>query len=278
LDTLCEEDEKKSKEAKKEAKKAETASASSTRSTGKEVEPCGLKGFDDLYNDVDVRFILYFTEEGYDAIKDAPEKFEKQFKLISTWKTTNMTCFDATRTIVKYRTIGDLLEAFLEQRLPLYEARRLAILGILKAQNVELDAKRRFLQAVLDERLILQKKTDEEIVSQLQACAIPPLSCVEKPDAYDSYDYVLRMRMDRVKQSAIDELDHQIRAKEAEIARLEGETASSLWLSDLAELEQAWGRMSAARIAESVAVATSESAVKAPRKKRPTVVKPSSVE
>jgi hypothetical protein len=130
----------------------------------------------------------------------------------------------------------------------------------------------------LDERLILQKKTDEEIVSQLQACAIPPLSCVEKPDAYDSYDYVLRMRMDRVKQSAIDELDHQIREKEAEIARLEGETASSLWLSDLAELEQAWGRMSAARIAESVAVATSESAVKAPRKKRPTVVKPSSVE
>jgi DNA topoisomerase-2 len=268
-------EEKRNKDAKREAKKAETASQSSSKG---DVEPCGFKGCDDLYNDVDVCFVLYFTEEGYDAIKEHPEVFEKQFKLTTSWKTTNMTCFDATRTIVKYRTIGDLLEAFLEQRLPLYEARRLAILGILHAQNIELDAKRRFLQAVLDERLTLQKKTDEEIVSQLQACAIPPLSCVEKPDAYESYDYVLRMRMDRVKQSAIDELDSQIREKEAEIARLEGETASSLWLSDLAELEQAWGRMSAARIAESVAVATSESAVKAPRKKRPTVVKPSSVE
>jgi len=264
-------EEKRSKDAKREAKKAETASQSSSKG---DVEPCGFKGCDDLYNDVDVCFVLYFTEEGYDAIKEHPEVFEKQFKLTSSWKTTNMTCFDASRTIVKYRTIGDLLEAFLEQRLPLYEARRLAILGILQAQNVELDAKRRFLQAVLDERLILQKKTDEEIVSQLQACSIPPLSCVEKPDAYESYDYVLRMRMDRVKQSAIDELDAQIREKEVEIARLEGETASSLWLSDLAELEQAWGRMSAARIAESVAVATSESAVKPPRKKRPTVVKP----
>ena len=263
-------EEKRNKDAKREAKKAETASQSSSKG---DVEPCGFKGCDDLYNDVDVCFVLYFTEEGYDAIKDHPEVFEKQFKLTTSWKTTNMTCFDATRTIVKYRTIGDLLEAFLEQRLPLYEARRLAILGILTAQNVELDAKRRFLQAVLDERLILQKKTDEEIVSQLQACSIPPLSCVEKPDAYESYDYVLRMRMDRVKQSAIDELDGQIREKEVEIERLEGETASSLWLSDLAELEQAWGRMSAARIAESVAVATSESAVK-PRKRRPTVVKP----
>jgi DNA topoisomerase-2 len=261
-------EEKRNKDAKREAKKAETESQSSSKE-----DPCGFKGCDDLYNDVDVCFVLYFTEEGYDAIKEHPEVFEKQFKLTTSWKTTNMTCFDATRTIVKYRTIGDLLEAFLEQRLPLYEARRLAILGILHAQNVELDAKRRFLQAVLDERLILQKKTDEEIVSQLQACSIPPLSCVEKPDAYESYDYVLRMRMDRVKQSAIDELDAQIREKEVEIARLEGETASSLWLSDLAELEQAWGRMSAARIAESVAVATSESAVK-PRKRRPTVVKP----
>jgi len=79
LDTLCEADEKRSKEAKKEAKKAETASTSSSRSNGKEVEPCGLKGFDDLYNDVDIRFILYFTEEGYDTLKENPEKFEKQF-------------------------------------------------------------------------------------------------------------------------------------------------------------------------------------------------------
>lgn len=271
LEQRLEVEEKRNKEAKKEAKKAETGSQSSSKG---EIEPCGFKGCDDLYNDVDVCFVLYFTEEGYEAIKDHPEVFEKQFKLTTSWKTTNMTCFDASRTIVKYRTIGDLLEAFLEQRLPLYEARRHAILGILKGQNIELDAKRRFLQAVLDERLILQKKTDDDIVKQLMECAIPPLSCMDQPYAYDSYDYVLRMRMDRVKQSAIEELDGQIREKETEIARLEGETAASLWLADLAELEQAWNRMAAARTAESVAVASSESAVKAPRKRRPTVAKP----
>jgi DNA topoisomerase-2 len=271
LEERLEVEEKRNKEAKKEAKKAETGSQSSSKG---EIEPCGFKGCDDLYNDVDVCFVLYFTEEGYEAIKDHPEVFEKQFKLTTSWKTTNMTCFDASRTIVKYRTIGDLLEAFLEQRLPLYEARRHAILGILKGQNIELDAKRRFLQAVLDERLILQKKTDDDIVKQLMECAIPPLSCMDQPYAYDSYDYVLRMRMDRVKQSAIEELDGQIREKETEIARLEGETAASLWLADLAELEQAWNRMAAARAAESVAVASSESAVKAPRKRRPTVAKP----
>ena len=251
LDTLCEEDEKKSKEAKKEAKKAETASTSSTRSTGKDVEPCGLKGFDDLYNDVDVRFILYFTEEGYDAIKDNVEKFEKQFKLISTWKTTNMTCFDTDFNIIRYKTVGDIIETFMEKRLPMYEARRLSQLETLTKQITELDAKRRFIQAILDERLVLQKKTDEEIVLGLQACNIPPLSG-DNPMAYESYEYVLKMRIDRLKLAAVVELDKQIAEKQGEIDYLSAQTGASLWIQDLDEFQEAWSVYAASREAESV--------------------------
>jgi len=270
LDELCDADEKKSKDAKKEAKKAETSSTTSNKSA-KEVEPCGLKGFDDLYNDQDVRFVLYFTEDGYDNIKDSRERFEKQFKLTTSWKTTNMTCFDTNFNIVKYKTVGDILEAFVEKRLPLYEARRQLWLKTLLTQMEELDAKRRFIQAILDERLVLQKRSDEDIVEGLKRCAIPPLSCPEKPDAYDSYDYVLRMRMDRVKQSAVIELDEQIAEKQTEKERLEAETASSLWLADLTEFQEAWVKYSEVRVQESVSVAKSESAAgKAPRKK-PTV-------
>lgn len=236
LDEMCEADDKRMKDAKKEAKKAETAS---TSSTGKEVEPCGLKGFDDLYNDVDVRFILYFTEDGYDTLKERPEKFEKQFKLTSSWKTTNMTCFDAEFNIMRYKTVGDIIETFLEKRLPMYEARRLSQLATLHKQIRELDAKRRFIQAILDERLILQKKSDEEIVAQLQACDIPALSGSDL-NAYDSYEYVLKMRIDRLKLSAIVELDKQIAEKQGEIDYLNGQTGSSLWIKDLDEFQEAW--------------------------------------
>jgi len=260
LDGLCEEDEKKSKEAKKDAKKAETASTTSNKS-GKEVEPCGLKGFDDLYNDVDVRFILYFTEDGYDDIKENPDKFEKQFKLISSWKTTNMVGFDTDFNIVKYKTVGDIMETFMDKRLPMYEARRQYQLGALKKQITELDAKRRFIQAILDERLVLQKKTDEEIVQGLQACDIPPLSGND-PNAYDSYDYVLKMRIDRLKLSAIVELDKQIMEKQGEIDYLDSQTGASLWIKDLDEFQEAWSIYSAARMAESVPMA-----VEKPKKK-----------
>lgn len=267
LDALCEADEKKSKEAKKEAKKSETESNKSKD----EVEPCGLKGFDDLYNDQDVCFILYFTEEGYDAIKENAEKFEKQFKLLTSWKTTNMTCFDTDFNIVKYKTLGDIMEAFMEKRLPMYEARRIMLLAVLQKQIDELDAKRRFIQAILDDRLVLQKKSDEEIVAGLQANAIPPLSNPNAPDAYDSYDYVLRMRMDRVKASAVLELDGQIAEKRGEIEHLEAETASSLWLADLEEFHQAWIHYSEVRIFESVSVTSSDAVGK--KKRKPTVAK-----
>lgn len=273
LDGLCEADEKKSKEAKKEARKAETASTSSSRSSKDDGEPCGLKGFDDLYNDMDVRFVLYFTEEGYDTIKENIEKFEKQFKLTTSWKTTNMTCFDNEFNIVKYKTVGDMLEAFVEKRLPMYEARRLKMLHVLQTQINELDAKRRFIQAILDERLVLQKRSDDEIVENMKSCNIPPLSCPEKPDHYDSYDYVLRMRIDRLKQSAITELDHQIEEKQDEIEHLESQTASSLWLSDLEEFKEAWINYSASRELEPCMKSADGTDKKAPRKRKPALVR-----
>ena len=273
LDELCENDDKKSREAKREATKVEKGSVSSKGSKGgkEEVEPLGIKGFDDLYNDIDVKFVLYFTEDGYDAVKADKEKFEKRFKLTSNWKTTNMTCFNADFNIVKYKTIGDILEEFVEKRLPLYEGRRQAGLETLKKQITELDARRRFIQAILDDRLVLQKKTDEEIVEQLKICDIPPLSNPGAPDEYDSYEYCVKMRIDRVKQAAVVELDRQISDKQAEIDRLEAETASSLWISDLDEFEEAWKAMSVLRASEATSVTKSD--VPGAKKKKPVIAK-----
>jgi DNA topoisomerase-2 len=266
LDALLDTDDKKAKEAKKDAKKAETGS---TASAGKkDEEPVGLKSFDDLYNDVDVRFVLHFTEEGFDAVVADREGFEKRFKLTSSWKTTNMTCFDTEFNIVKYKTVGDLVEAFVDKRLPMYDARRTMMLDALARQMVEMDAKRRFIQAILDGRLVLQRQTEEAIVAGLKACAIPALTNMALPDEYDSYEYVLRMRIDRVKEAAVIELDRQLAEKRGEIAVLEGQTGAGLWLADLAEFEEAWRAYTVARIESATSVASSGApVVKAVRKK-----------
>jgi hypothetical protein len=121
---------------------------------------------------------------------------------------------------------------------------------------------------------VLQKRTDEEIVAQLKACDIPPLSNPAAPDDYDSYEYCVKMRIDRVKQSAVIELDKQITDKRTEIERLEAETASSLWLSDLDDFEETWKTMSQIRQDDATSIAKSEApSGKAPRKRKPVVSK-----
>jgi hypothetical protein len=108
-------------------------------------------------------------------------------------------------------------------------------------------------------------------VANLKECEIPALSNPDRPDAYDSYEYVLRMRMDRVKQSAVQELDVEWEEKRVEIERLDAETGSSLWLADLEAFRLAWVQYSLERVAISVSVATSDA--KVVKKRKPTVGK-----
>jgi len=233
----------------------------------------GLKTFDDLSDTVRVQFVLTLSEEAFDDAVANPAKFEKTFKLITQWKTSNMHCFDTDFVITKYSTIGDILEAFVAKRLPAYEARRLKQLDQIRTALQELEAKRAFLAAVLEGRLDLMRKTDEEIVGGLKTCGIPPLSDPARPDTTDAYEYVLRMRIDRLKASAIDTLDGEILDLRTRRAALERDTPVAMWLSDLADFEAAWKTYAEARTAEMAGTkATGESKSKK-RIKKVTAVK-----
>lgn len=227
----------------------------------------GLKNFDDLYNDAKVKFVLYMTEDGFDAAQDKTATFEDQFNLTSSWKTTNMHCFDTEFSIHKYKCVGDILEAYVAKRLPLYEARRLKQLEQLAAQVQELDAKRAFLTAILEDRLVLMKKTDEEIVAGLKTCGIPPLSDPANPDKVESYEFVLRLRIDRVKASAIAELEKDALAKRGEMEALEKATPATMWLSDLADFRKGWTAYKEDRVA-TMAIGGEMAAASEGKKKR----------
>jgi hypothetical protein len=91
---------------------------------------------------------------------------------------------------VKYKTIGDFMETFVQKRLPMYEVCRVMMIENLEKQMWGLDAKQHFIQAILNQRLVLFRRSDEDIVAQLKACGIPAFLNMGAPDAYDSYDTV----------------------------------------------------------------------------------------
>jgi DNA topoisomerase-2 len=206
-----------------------------------------MKSFDDLYDDDTVRFVLYIEPDYYEDIKADTAEFEKRFKLTSSWRLSNMTCFDTDMRIVKYSTIGDILEAFFEPRLEAYERRRLNEMARLERDALEADAKARFLRAVLDGTLDLRRASDEDIVAAMKHHALPPLSQPSSPDTIDAYDYLLRLRMDRVKAKAIQDAEMAVIAARTAYETLRDTTASALWLQDLEDFESAWDIMQMVR-------------------------------
>ena len=202
-----------------------------------------LKGFDDLYNHIEVRFELYLDPDYYDDIALKPAEFEKRFRLTNTVRTTNMVCFDTEMRIVKYGCVGDMMEAFYVPRLAAYERRRQREMERLRAEAVEFDAKARFIAAVLAGTLELRQASDEKIVALMMSHALPPLSRPAEPESVEAYEYLLRMRMDRVKATAVVEQQKAVEAARAAIAALEGTRPEDLWLKDLDEFEMAWKAM-----------------------------------
>lgn len=205
-----------------------------------------LKNFEDLYNHVDVRFDLELDAEYYDDAKENPQEFEKRFKLTNTWRTSNMVAFDVASKIVKYACVGNMLEAYYGPRLAAYEERRASEMARLQAEAVEADAKARFLKAVLEGTIDLRRATDEAIVATMKAHTLPALSGPDV-DAVDSYDYLLRLRMDRVKAAAVADQEKAVATARAAVAVLEATTAAAMWLRDLDDFVAGWQAMKRAR-------------------------------
>jgi DNA topoisomerase-2 len=216
-----------------------------------------LKSFDDLYDDDSVNFVLYFEPDYYEDIKADRAEFEKRFKLTTSWRLSNMTCFDEQMRIVKFATVGDMVEAYFTPRLVAYEKRRQLEMARLEREALEADAKARFLKAILDGSLELRGASDEEIVGGMQMNSLPPLSNPDEPDSVDSYEYLLRLRMDRVKASAVEEAERAVLNARMAYEALRDTTASALWLKDLDEFESAWISMESQRQQNASAVGPS---------------------
>ena len=206
-----------------------------------------LESFDDLYNDTEVKFILYLDNDTYFEMLTDSTAAEKMLQLNTTWHTTNMVCFSPEMKIKRYGTIGDLLEDYYQVRLTGYENRKTQELSRLNRELVEFDAKARFLQGLLEDRIDLRRKSDEDIVATMKEHALPALDAMDKPDSADSYDYLLKMRMDRVKASAVEEARKHVEAAKIALELLRVTTAENLWLRDLDGFEKSWVALQATR-------------------------------
>jgi DNA topoisomerase-2 len=206
-----------------------------------------LESFDDLYNDTEVKFILYFDSDTYFEMRTDAVAAEKMLQLNTAWHTTNMVCFSPEMKIKRYATVGDMMEDYYQVRLTGYETRKTLEINRLERELLEYDAKARFLLALLEDRMDLRRKSDEAIVAALKAERLPALDGMAAPDSVDSYDYLLRMRMDRVKASAVEEARKHVESAKLALELLRATSAENLWLRDLDVFEKSWAALQETR-------------------------------
>ena len=206
-----------------------------------------LESFDDLYNDTEVKFVLYLESDTYYEMRTDAPAAEKMLQLSSTWHTTNMVCFSPEMKIKRYATVGDMMEDYYGVRLTGYATRKDLEVRRLERDVREFDAKARFLQAVLDGRLDLRHKEDEDIVAAMQAENLPALDNLESPEDVRSYEYLLKMRMDRVKKSAVEEAKRHLEESILALDALRATSPEDLWTRDLNMFEMAWASLKESR-------------------------------
>ena len=204
-----------------------------------------IKSFQEAYNDVDVEFILTLDPEYYHEARTWPAEFEKKFKLVDTVSLTNMVAFDCDGHIQRYGTAGAIMEAYYMRRIGGYIQRKTNELARMDAEIVELDARVRFVRAVVTGELVVANAEDADLLAGLKGLGLPPLSATT--DDLRAYEYLLRMRVDRLKAAAVLELEKELATVREVRDALAAKSAEDLWLADLAVFSEAYEVFSAAR-------------------------------
>ncbi|GKE96489.1 DNA topoisomerase 2, partial [Tanacetum coccineum] len=183
--------------------------------------------------------------------KAREEGFLNKLKLTTTLSTANMYVLDAEGKLKKYDTPEELLEDFYRLRLDLYEKRKTYVLHELKIASLKLKSIERFAREVWNGGLVLSKKLKSEKCVELREKGFQSLPSIEweakeepqkKDDVavkgYDGYDYLLSLPIESFEPEHIEKWEEERKAKDKKIEHLITSTPKSLWLEDLAALDE----------------------------------------
>ena len=197
---------------------------SSTKKTKKKDVRHVLTNYDNQSNDTAVNFWITLDPEYFHEARAFPAEFEKRFKLVGSVNLTNMVAFDCDGAIKKYNTVGEILEEFYAHRLQAYVERKANELARLEAEVIEMDSKARFVKAVVNEDIVVANAEDDALLKDLKDLKLPPLSNSDADAGLRGYEYLLRMRVDRLKAKAVLELEADVAKIKAERDELAGKS------------------------------------------------------
>ena len=181
--------------------------------------------------DEDVDFKITIDGKKLDDWSD--KELLQKFKLVKKISITNMHLYDKDDKIKKYPNVNDILKDFYQIRLDAYTTRKNYYLEKYRQELDVLKWKMKFIEDVLEDRVIINRKKRDEIVAQLIKKKYPNMGD-------EKYDYLLTMPIHNFTHEKIEELQEKINNKESEMKTLDSKPEKQIWLDELDEFRLAY--------------------------------------
>jgi DNA topoisomerase-2 len=212
---------------------------------GKKIVPL-VKDYDDMSKDTTVDFTITLQKGKVEELEatqtdNGCNALEKLFKLYTTSSTTNMHLFDAEDKLKKYDRVEEIIDDYFVTRLQMYGTRKDYLIAALEKELVILSNKARYIQELLNDTIDLRKKKKAEIVEMLLG------KSYDRIDDDLEFQYLVKMPMDSVSEENVDKLNREHKDKSDELQRIKETSVQQMWLSELENLEQEYGKYRAER-------------------------------
>jgi DNA topoisomerase-2 len=217
---------------------------------------------------------------------------EKELKLRTTIKTTNMHLFDQDGRICKFKNVSAILRMYCGEKMRLLGLRKEYLLGKYQHEIDMITWKIKFMEDVEADTVIVKDnkgyKSKTEVGAQLQKLGYPTMTKYVEPNAKataeeteGSYSYLLSIGLFGMKEQLI-ALREKLANKQQELEKLNAMTLEEIWTEELDKFEAAfdeWERIDKENYEKALLgidangnAGTSNGTKKATRKRKATVV------
>ena len=141
-------------------------------------------------------------------------------------------CFiDEFNRVREFKDIYEVLDAYIPIRIKTYEARKANSLQQLKEKITRNFSKYLFCRGIVDETIVVAKKTRADIENQLDK--------IDKIIRIDgSYSYLLSMPIHSISKETMEELKKIVTELKDQYTELKGKTVAQLWEQDMDAIEK----------------------------------------
>jgi DNA topoisomerase-2 len=190
------------------------------------VENKDIVSYEDNCKD-NIDYTIKFTRVGLEILSD--DKLFNLLKLVES-ETENFNTLDEYGKLKIFESVDDIIQYFVDFRLKYYQVRKDHQLDKMQHELKVLGNRGKFIKAILDGKIVVNNKSKDEIVSQIESISIEMID--------GSYDYLLRMPIYSLTKEMFEKLKEDFSNKKDEIEKLKLVDPKDMYLEDLSELKK----------------------------------------